>query len=73
MSIAADYPFLNVLWTLIIFFCWVAWIWILITCFIDLFRRDDVGGWGKAGWVVFLIVLPFLGAGLSDRPARRDA
>ena len=61
MPIAADYPFLDVLWTMILFFCWVAWIWILITVFIDLFRRDDVGGWGKAGWVVFLIVLPFLG------------
>jgi hypothetical protein len=61
MPIAADYPFLNVLWTMIIFFCWVAWIWILITVFIDLFRRDDIGGWAKAGWVVFLIVLPFLG------------
>jgi hypothetical protein len=61
MPIAADYPFLDVLWTLIIFFCWVAWIWIVITVFIDLFRRDDIGGWGKAGWVVFVIVLPFLG------------
>jgi hypothetical protein len=58
---AADYPFLDVLWTLIIFFCWVAWIWIVITVFIDLFRRHDIGGWGKAGWVVFVIVLPFLG------------
>jgi len=61
MLFAADYPFLDVLWTLIIFFCWVAWIWIVITVFIDLFRRHDIGGWGKAGWVVFVIVLPFLG------------
>jgi hypothetical protein len=61
MPIAADYPFLDVLWTMIIFFCWVAWIWIVITVFIDLFRRHDIGGWGKAGWVVFVIVLPFLG------------
>jgi putative oligomerization/nucleic acid binding protein/phospholipase D-like protein len=61
MPIAADYPFLDVLWTMIIFFCWVAWIWILITVFVDVFRRDDIGGWGKAGWVVFTIVLPFLG------------
>jgi hypothetical protein len=58
---AADYPFLDVLWTMIIFFCWVCWIWIVITVFIDLFRRNDIGGWGKAGWVVFVIVLPFLG------------
>ena len=62
MPIAADYPFLDVLWTMILFFTWVAWIWILIVIFTDLFRRRDVSGWGKAGWVVFLIVLPFLGA-----------
>jgi Short C-terminal domain/Phospholipase_D-nuclease N-terminal len=61
MPIAADYPFLDILWTMIIFFSWVAWIWILITVFVDIFRRDDIGGWGKAGWVVFTIVLPFLG------------
>jgi hypothetical protein len=61
MLIAADYPFLEVLWTLIIFFAWVAWIWIVVTVLIDVFRRDDIGGWGKAGWVVFVIVLPFLG------------
>ena len=57
---AADYPFLDILWTMIIFFCWVAWIWLLIMVFSDLFRRD-VSGWAKAAWVVFLIVLPFLG------------
>src|SRR6188472_3464106 len=58
---AADYPFLDILWTMIIFFCWVAWIWLLILIFSDLFRRH-VSGWTKAAWVVFLIVLPFLGA-----------
>ena len=57
---AADYPFLDILWTMIIFFCWVAWIWLLIMVFSDLFRRD-VSGWAKAAWVVFLIILPFLG------------
>jgi hypothetical protein len=62
MLIAADYPFLDVLWTMILFFAWLAWIWIAITIFIDIFRRDDIGGWGKAAWVVFVIVLPFLGA-----------
>jgi general stress protein CsbA len=60
MFIAADYPFLNILWTMIIFFCWVAWIWMLILIFSDLFRRD-ISGWAKAAWFVFLIVLPFLG------------
>jgi hypothetical protein len=61
MVIAADYPFLDLLWTMIIFFSWVIWIWIVITVLVDVFRRDDIGGWGKAGWVVFVIVLPFIG------------
>ena len=61
MLVAADYPFLNILWTMIIFFAWVAWIWIVITVLVDVFRRDDIGGWGKAGWVVFVIIVPFLG------------
>ena len=61
MLIAADYPFLDVLWTMIVFFAWLAWIWIAITCFIDIFRRHDIGGVHKAVWVVFIIVIPFLG------------
>ena len=62
MPIAADYPFLNILWSMIIFFLWVAWIWVLILILSDVFRRHDLSGWGKAGWTFFLIVLPFLGA-----------
>jgi hypothetical protein len=62
MVIAADYPFLNILWTMIIFFCWVVWIWIMVVILTDVFRRRDISGWGKAAWVAFLIVLPFLGA-----------
>jgi uncharacterized membrane protein YcjF (UPF0283 family) len=61
MLVAADYPFLEILWTMIIFFAWVAWIWIAITVFVDIFRRHDISGWGKAAWVVFVIILPFLG------------
>jgi Phospholipase_D-nuclease N-terminal/Short C-terminal domain len=61
LLIAADYPFLDVLWTMIIFFAWVIWIWIAITVLIDVFRRHDIGGWHKAAWVVFVILLPFLG------------
>jgi hypothetical protein len=61
MLIAADYPFLDVLWTMILFFAWLTWLWIAITCIADIFRRDDIGGWSKAAWVVFIIVLPFLG------------
>jgi general stress protein CsbA len=59
--LAADYPFMDVLWTMIIFFAWVAWIWMLIVIFTDVFRRRDIGGWAKAAWVVFMIVLPFIG------------
>lgn len=58
---AADYPLLDVFWSMIIFFTWVMWIWMMIYIFSDLFRRRDVGGWGKAAWCVFMIVLPFLG------------
>jgi hypothetical protein len=58
---ASNYPFLNIFWTILIFFAWVAWIWIAITVLIDLFRRRDLSGWAKALWVVFVIVLPFLG------------
>jgi hypothetical protein len=80
MLIAADYPFLNILWTMIIFFCWVVWIWMMVIILGDVFRRRDISGWSKAAWTVFLIVLPFLGAlvyliaqhdGMADRAADR--
>jgi Short C-terminal domain/Phospholipase_D-nuclease N-terminal len=58
---AAEYPFLDIFWTMLIFFMWVIWIWILVTVLIDLFRRHDISGWGKAAWTLFVIVLPFLG------------
>ena len=61
MLVAADYPFLDVLWTMLIFFLWVIWFWILITVFADIFRRHDVSGWSKALWMIFVIFLPFLG------------
>jgi uncharacterized membrane protein YcjF (UPF0283 family) len=78
--IAADYPFLEVFWTMVIFFAWVIWIWIAITVLIDVFRRHDISGWGKAAWVVFVIVLPFLGVlvylisqheGMRERSAKQ--
>ena len=59
--IAADYPFLDVVWTMFIFFAWVIWFWLLITIFADIFRRNDISGWAKAGWTIFVIILPFLG------------
>jgi hypothetical protein len=61
LVIAADYPFMNLLWSMIIFFAWVAWIWILIVILTDVFRRHDIGGWTKALWTIFLVVIPFLG------------
>jgi len=59
--LAASYPFLDVFWTLMVFFLWVLWLWILFTVFADIFRRHDLSGWGKAGWIIFTIVLPYLG------------
>ena len=61
MLVAADYPFLDVLWSMIIFFALFTWIWIAITVIGDVLRRHDIGGWAKAAWVVFVIVLPWLG------------
>jgi hypothetical protein len=61
MLIAADYPFLDVFWTIIVFFAWVAWLMILFRIIGDIFRRHDISGWGKAAWLIFVIVLPFLG------------
>ena len=74
--LAADYPFLDILWTMFIFFLFIIWIWILITVFADIFRRKDVGGGTKALWIIFVIVLPYLGVlvylianhdGMADR------
>jgi hypothetical protein len=74
--IGADYPFLDVLWTMLVIFAWVIWFWLLITVFGDLFRRRDLSGWGKTGWIIFVIVLPYLGVfvyliaqhqGMADR------
>src|SRR5215468_427782 len=59
--LAADYPFLDVLWTMIVIFAWAIWFWLLITVFADLFRRHDTSGGMKALWVIFVIILPFLG------------
>ncbi len=73
---AADYPFLNILWTMIIFFVWVVWIWMMIAILTDVFRRRDLSGWSKAAWTIFMIVLPFIGVlaylianhdGMADR------
>ena len=78
--LAANYPFLDVMWTMLVFFAWVIWFWLLITVFSDIFRRHDISGWGKAGWTVFVIILPFLGVfiymiaeskGMAERSAKQ--
>jgi len=56
-----DYPILNVLWTTLIFFLWVAWLVVVFRVFADIFLSHDLGGWGKAGWTVLVLVAPFLG------------
>jgi hypothetical protein len=74
--LAADYPFLDILWTMFIFFLFIIWIWILITVFADIFRRKDASGFTKAAWIIFVILLPYLGVlvylianhdGMADR------
>jgi hypothetical protein len=80
VPMAADYPFLDVFWSMLIFFCWVIWIWVVITVLIDVFRRDDISGWIKAIWVIFVVILPWLGVliylivehkGMQERSVRQ--
>ena len=59
--LASSYPILDIFLTTLYFFLFIIWIWLLIMVFMDVFRSDDMGGWAKALWVIFIIVLPFLG------------
>jgi len=61
LFLAADYPLLNIIWTMLVFFAWVIWFWLLIVVFSDIFSRHDISGWGKAGWLLLVVVLPYLG------------
>jgi len=61
MLIASDYPFLDVMWTMLVFFIWIIWFWLLITVFADVFRRHDISGFVKALWLIFVILVPYLG------------
>ena len=78
--LAYDYPLLGIFWTMLWFFLFFIWIWILITVFADIFRSHDLGGFAKALWVIFVVVVPFLGVliyliargkGMQDRAAQR--
>jgi len=59
--VGSSYPFLDVMWTMLVFFIWVAWFLLLFRVFIDVFRRHDIGGGVKTLWLIFVILLPFLG------------
>ena len=56
-----NYPLLDIFLSTLYFFIWILWIMLLFWILMDIFRSDDLGGWGKAGWVIFVIILPFLG------------
>ena len=60
MALASNYPFLDIMWTMFIFFAWVIWIWLLIMVLADVFGRRDLSGWAKAGWTLFVIFLPLI-------------
>src|SRR5271169_5357560 len=61
MLLATSYPFLEVVWTMFVFFAFIVWLWILFTVLTDVFRRRDIGGGSKVLWTIFIIVLPYLG------------
>jgi hypothetical protein len=72
---------LNVLWDILIVFAWIIYIWIAVVVFIDLFRRRDISGWAKAAWVIFVVVLPWIGVlaylifnhdGMADRSEKQS-
>jgi hypothetical protein len=78
MILATSYPLLEVFWTLLIFFAFVIWIWILFIALADIFRRRDISGWVKVLWIIFIIVIPYFGVlvyvlvehqGMSERAA----
>jgi len=79
MLVASSYPFLEVFWTMLIFFAFVVWLWILFTVLADIFRRRDISGFRKAIWIIFLIILPYFGVlvylivehqGMADRSVK---
>jgi hypothetical protein len=78
--LATDYPLLDVFWTMLWLFLFFIWIWILILVFADIFRSHDLGGFGKALWVIFVIIVPLFGAliyliargrGMQERSAQQ--
>jgi len=76
LTAATSYPFLNILWDILIIFAWILFIWVAIIAFTDIFRRRDISGWGKAAWIVLIVIIPWIGVliylianhdGMADR------
>jgi type VI protein secretion system component VasK len=81
MVLAASYPFLEVFWTMLVFFAFVVWLWILFMVLGDIFRRHDTSGFAKVLWIIFIVVLPYLGVfiyliaeqrGMAERAQERQ-
>src|SRR4051812_50215493 len=77
MVLASDYPFFGVLWSMLIFFLWVSWFVLLFNIIGDVFRRD-ASGWNKTVWLIFLVLVPFIGVFAyiivnNDGMAKRNA
>jgi len=79
--LATSYPLLEVFWTLLIFFAFVIWLWMLFVVIGDIFRRHDIGGWAKTAWILVLVILPYFGVfiyliaehkGLSERSVKQQ-
>ncbi|MFJ3903614.1 SHOCT domain-containing protein [Streptomyces sp. NPDC090025] len=75
-----DYPLLNLFWTMLWFFLWIMWLFLLFKIVTDIFRDHELGGWGKAGWLILCVVLPYIGVliyvivrgqGMSKRDAKQ--
>ena len=75
MFLANSYPFLDIMWTMFIFFAWVIWVSLIIMVMIDNFRRRDHSGWSKAAWTLFIIFVPLIGvlAYMIARPAEAES
>jgi Short C-terminal domain len=78
--VLATYSFGDVMWSMLVFFAWIIFFWLLFIVFGDLFSRHDIGGWAKAGWTIFVLILPYLGIfvyliasgkGMGERAAAR--
>jgi Phospholipase_D-nuclease N-terminal/Short C-terminal domain len=79
--LATSYPLLEVFWTMLIFFGFFIWLWLLFVVFTDLFRRTDTSGWVKVAWIIFIVILPYLGVfvyliaehrGLAERSVKQQ-